>query len=269
MALPRKLKREINESVLELVEIDLTKETSESIKEKIQKVVYTLDRNSVSEKSDYRSKLVDFEEYARQFFQKAYIKPILKTNINNIKIDPDKRRIYTGFIDPFTFRVTINPSEYWLQGFPGKKQQPKTRLRWIFSYNGRLKNLECKIAENHMKLISVLQTNKKSDERQESEINVYPIPPEVLKLKPIFRNAEIYAIYQTMVYWGHKHSNNILENLGSERIQYLPSNPEEIPLAEMINDSHALKMIEATAGILPYIKRNGNGKYLLGYEKRE
>lgn len=268
MALPRKLRRELNDIVLNVVELDLAKESLESLKEKKRKAIAVLYskaneyKTEIRPESDYIERLNIFEESAKQFFENGQVKPVVQTPI---RMDLDKRRVYMGFVDPFTFRATIDSDEYWLQSFPGKKQ-PKTSLRWGFNSFGRLKSLDCKISENRMRLISVLQTNKISNEWQESEINAYPIPQDVLKLKPVFRNAETYAIYQTMIYWGHMHPNNILENLSSEKIEYIPCNPEEIPLTEIVNDAHALEMIKATASIFPYVRVDKNGRYFLRYE---
>ncbi len=268
MVLPRRLRRELNEVVLNVVELDLTKETPESLKEKKRKAIVALYlrakeyRMEINPESDYIERLNIFEECAKQFFEQGQVKPIAKTHI---KIDPDKRRVYRGFVDPLTFRVTIDPDEYWLQSFPGKKQ-PRTSLRWVFNPRGRLKSLDCKVSENRMKLISVMSQDKASYEWRESEINAYHIPQDVLKLKLIFRNAQVCTIYQTMIQWGHINSNNLLENLSSERIEYIPCNPEETPLAEIVNDNPAIQMIRATASIFPYVKVDRNRRYFLRYE---
>jgi len=262
MALQRKLRRELNDAVLEVVELDLSKETTKSIEEKIHRVVCTLDRNGVSGESNYRTKIASFRKIAKEYFENGKVKVISESPF---KIDPDKRRVYNGFIEPFTFKVTIDPHEYFLERFPARTQ-PKTNLRWGFNHIGRLKGLDYKISRNCGKLVSVTQTYRTSDEWQESEMWVFPIPQEVLKLKPIFRNAEIYAVYQTMIEWGHISCRNLLEQVNLGKIEYLPCKREEIPLVEITNDNNGLEMISAAANIFPHVKANKSGKYTLRYE---
>lgn len=143
MALPRKLRRELNDRVCELEELDLTGNTLEDFQEILRRVNNFLDGNGILPESDYRKRVKMVEERAKDFYEPKKDKPKDEPPKED---DIDKRTpdiVYLGFVKSILYEVIPYDRRLVVRdcGYDGTRPD---RLTWCFNLDGRLKFLGLK-----------------------------------------------------------------------------------------------------------------------------
>ena len=276
MSIPRKIRRLINDRVLDIEELDLKKETLESFKQKLGKTCQYLEGNGVTSESEYRKRLRVIEEKADSFFKK-----IMGSNNNHhapisnpIRLDipltpkPELLRTvvtpitYVGIIKGPVVRVIADKDHYYLQSNYGPN---KLKLRWSFNECGRLEQLEFGTNETFSLIVSIQDIKDRPIRWNYSPIKVYPFSDEVASINTKLYGRDAIA-YELLMGWGHITSRKILELSEGTGIGRCKIQNGERNLSTIVQNDKAIEMIGEARKIFPFLEFNGDS-YTLTYRQ--
>ncbi|VVB78276.1 Uncharacterised protein [uncultured archaeon] len=258
MSLPKKLRIEINDAVRIIEELDPYCEDPKSFDEKMKNTIAILDRHGVIAESDYRTRLREAGERARQDFiekqkeDEEWNKPVENKPKNQVKI-------YSGLLRETRIKASINGESYSLKRFPRDKID--LAFRWRFNLNGRLENLDVTTKFGSEPIVSI-----KNLENRSSEIEYYPLPEKAMPFISSFKNNPKPVVYEMLIRFGYNNTNDLWKDLNSGKIPNSPFSDGETALAEIVDNHNAMQMIKSTAIIFPYLDITSSGKWVISYK---
>lgn len=263
MALERKLRKKLNEAILEVEAIDPYDEDPKIFERKIIIAREILDRNGVLAESDYRARLRTIEEIARQAFEQKKIENKEQGCAQPAEQNKNQIQTYSGFLRRMRIKVSSYTEGYSLKRFP--EQGKDNSFRWKFNPKGRLENLDFTTKFGSKPIVSTSCSGSPNEDF--AQITTYPIPREALFFTSGIQNKLKKNIYGTLIEFGYDYIKDFLNDIKSKRIKQYPVFNGEIALAEIINNNSAMEMIKTTAGIIHYIDEKSPGEYVIRYEQ--
>jgi hypothetical protein len=275
MGLARKLRRELNDRVLELEEFDLSGLKLEDFLRELGKVNDFLNGNSVASDSEYRRRVKDAEEIARRYFSGE--KRIEDLVLPQVALEHQQNGerpsdiVYIGFIDSILYEVVEHSKGLSIRdsGFKGRK---RLILNWNFNPAGRLRFVGYGTSDREEKdiIIGVYNVGLPLD-WQTTHIMTYDIPHEMFQTYKLYGNIPSVSLYGRIMQWGHSAARKIVRGIENENV----GNPYEFKyyqrsLLELRTTPH-MDSLRTASTIFPYLSENNdepnNGSLKVTYKQ--
>ena len=277
MGLARKIRRELNNRVLQLEELDLTELGLEDFLGELEKVNNYLSGNGVTSESEYRKRVKEAEENARRYFlgekrleDLAQPEDALETQ-ENVGRPPDT--VYIGYVNSTLYEVIEHSKGLSIRD-SGKKGRNRIILNWNFNPLGRLNFVGFRTFHRDEKgfIIGVRNIGIPLD-WQNAEVMTYEIPIEIIRANKLYGNIPSISLYGRIMAWGHADARNIIKGLENGKFE----DPSELKnykrsLLELRSTQH-MDTLRIASTIFPYLSENGNnlnnGSFRVTYEQNQ
>ena len=245
MALPKKIRLELNEAVLEVESVDLDCFDSEILKAKIRKAIEFLDSKGVGAESEYRKRL-------DRVNQEAGGTEVKKKNT---------LKIYSGQLEDLPIKVCVDMDSYSLKKHLSNTRNDFVSFRWKFGFGGRLENLDLTTRFGSEPILLV-ENNSLETQRLRS----YKLPKKAEQFTADIKINPKNMFYQNLIRRGYSHMQEILKNIELGKFKGSHFSHAEISLGEIISNSNAMEMINRTVGIVPYVNLDSSEKLVISYK---
>ena len=254
-SIPRKLRRRINQVVLDVEDLDLKECTRAEFDEEFQRAQDFLDGNGVIKSSDYRVRLLRIKEIAYSNFGVNLHQEVPVVD------EALKYRDYAGVSERSFLRLHVETTQYSIKQFYGDGRAKKSGLLWKFNRAGRIASVSAvsPIFRSSPQEMIVAQNGEEVDWK-EARVTTFQIPKEIFELRPYFANDPA-RVYLNTLRWGHITSRKLLEHIQAGTTLD-PFQDNEISLRMASEDPFAMSMLKKAGELFPHLYTKGDLLFL-------